>query len=46
MELQVIKNNSLKEKPDFTKLIFGKNMSDYMFTMHHNTEQGWHKAQS
>jgi len=44
MELQIIKGTSLKQKPDFSKLVFGKYTSDYMFTMDFTTELLWHNA--
>jgi branched-chain amino acid aminotransferase len=37
-----------KLKPLFTdplKLIFGRNFTDYMFTMEHTADKGWHNAE-
>ena len=34
-----------KEKPDPTKLVFGRHFSDHMFVMHWNREHGWHNAE-
>jgi branched-chain amino acid aminotransferase len=45
MELKIIKSTSLKQKPDFNKLVFGKSLSDYMFTMDYDAEKGgWYDA--
>ncbi len=44
MELQFIKRENLKEKPDFSNLAFGKIFTDYMFSMEYDTEKGWHDA--
>ena len=33
---------ALKEKPDVSKIGFGKEFSDYMFEMDYNPKQGWH----
>lgn len=33
-----------KEKPDYSKLGFGKFFTDHMFIMDYNTENGWHDA--
>ena len=45
MELQIIKSTNLKQKPDFSKLVFGKSLSDYMFTMDYDPEKGgWYNA--
>lgn len=42
MDYKFIKRDVLKEKPDQSKLGFGKYMSDYMFIMDWNKEEGWH----
>ena len=45
MEIKFIKRDVLKEKPkDESKLGFGKFMTDYMFVMDWDKEQGWHDA--
>ena len=36
---------TLKEKPDFNTLGFGKYVTDYMFVMDYDAENGWHNAQ-
>jgi len=45
MEIKFTHSTQLKEKPDFSHLIFGKHFSDYMFTMDYTAEQQWHNAQ-
>jgi branched-chain amino acid aminotransferase len=45
MELKIIKAQKLKEKPDFSKLVFGRSLSDYMYVMDYDcTKGGWHDA--
>ncbi len=44
MEIKLIERKQLKEKPDQKNLGFGKYMTDYMFVMDWNKEQGWHDA--
>jgi branched-chain amino acid aminotransferase len=44
MDLKIIKATNLMPKPDFTKLVFGRIMTDYMFTMDFNSQSGWHNA--
>ncbi len=44
MEILVTKNTCPKQKPDQTKLGFGKFFTDHMFIMDHSKEQGWHNA--
>lgn len=44
MEIKVVKTASPKNKPDESKLGFGKIFTDHMFVMEHNAEQGWHNA--
>lgn len=41
-EIRVEQAETLKEKPDVTKIGFGTRFSDYMFEMNYNREQGWH----
>lgn len=36
---------SLKEKPDWNHLGFGRQFTDHMFTMRWNGQQGWHEAE-
>ncbi len=44
MEITVKKCETLKEKPDFSKLGFGKFFTDHMFIMDYNKDIGWHNA--
>ena len=44
MEIRLIERQQLKEKPDQKNLGFGKYMTDYMFVMDWNKDQGWHDA--
>ena len=44
MDIKFIKRDQLKEKPDETKLGFGKYFTDYMFVMDYDEAQGWHDA--
>lgn len=44
MEIKIEKAKVLKEKPDFTKLGFGKYFTDHMFVMDYSDTQGWHDA--
>ena len=44
MDIKFEKREQLKEKPDQTKLGFGKYMTDYMFVMDWNIENEWHDA--
>lgn len=41
-EIKVEKAKTLKEKPDFSKLGFGKFFTDHMFTAQFNEKDGWH----
>ncbi len=43
-EIQIIKSQNLKSKPDENTLIFGKYFTDHMFMMDWNKEEGWHDA--
>ncbi|MBQ8197726.1 MAG: branched-chain amino acid aminotransferase [Clostridia bacterium] len=43
-EIKIEKAKILKEKPDFSKLGFGKYFTDHMFMMEFNSEEGWHNA--
>ncbi|MBR2384528.1 MAG: branched-chain amino acid aminotransferase [Clostridia bacterium] len=40
--LIIEKAKTLKEKPDMTKLGFGKYFTDHMFIMDYNANEGWH----
>lgn len=42
MEIKITKATTLKEKPDSSKLGFGKIFTDYMFMMDWNSEKGWY----
>lgn len=44
MDIKFVKAEHLKEKPDSSKLGFGKIFTDYMFVMDYSREQGWHDA--
>ena len=44
MEIKLIERKQLKEKPDQKNLGFGKYMTDYMFVMDWNKEQGCQDA--
>lgn len=44
MEIKYIERAQLKEKPDQKNLGFGAYMTDYMFVMDWDREQGWHDA--
>ena len=42
MEIRFEKANSLKAKPDVSKIGFGTHFTDYMFEMDYNEKDGWH----
>lgn len=44
MEIKFVERAQLKEKPDQKNLGFGAYMTDYMFVMDWDREQGWHDA--
>ena len=44
MNIEFIKADTLKEKPNPDTLGFGKIFSDYMFTMEYTKDLGWHDA--
>ena len=44
MEIKVTRAAQLKEKPDSSKLVFGKCMTDHMFIIDYDADQGWHDA--
>ena len=44
MEIKIEKAKVLKEKPDFSKLGFGKYFTDHMFVMDYSEKEGWHDA--
>ena len=44
MEIKIEKAKVLKQKPDFTKLGFGKYFTDHMFVMDYSAKEGWHDA--
>ncbi len=44
MEIRFEQRETLKEKPDWNNLGFGKYMTDYMFVMDWDKGQGWHDA--
>ena len=42
MEIKFVKADTLKEKPDVSKIKFGTHFTDYMFEMDYNAAEGWH----
>ena len=44
MEIKFTPAATLKEKPDSSKLVFGKAMTDHMLIMDYDEGQGWHDA--
>ena len=44
MEIKIQKAKTLKEKPDFSKLGFGKYFTDHMFVMEYTDKDGWKNA--
>ena len=44
MEIQIIKTENPKEKPESSVLGFGKYFTDHMFIMQYSREEGWHDA--
>ena len=42
MEIKITRAPALKEKPDSSTLVFGKNMTDHMFIVDYDAGQGWH----
>ncbi len=44
MEIKIERAKTLKEKPDFNNLGFGKYFTDHMFVMDFSEEKGWHDA--
>ncbi len=43
-EIKIERAKTLKEKPDFSNLGFGKYFTDHMFVMKYTNELGWHDA--
>ena len=43
-EIKFVQANTLKEKPDVSKIGFGTHFTDYMFEMDYDEENGWHDA--
>ena len=43
-EIRIEKAKTLKQKPDFSKLGFGKFFTDHMFVMEYSDGKGWHDA--
>jgi branched-chain amino acid aminotransferase len=44
MDIKIEKSKKLKQKPDFSKLGFGKYFTEHMFMMDYSEEEGWHDA--
>ncbi|MBQ9756183.1 MAG: branched-chain amino acid aminotransferase [Clostridia bacterium] len=44
MDIKIEKAKTLKEKPDFTNLGFGKYFTDHMFIMQYSDKNGWYDA--
>ena len=42
--IKITRAETLKEKPDSSKLVFGKCMTDHMFLVDYDEGQGWHDA--
>ncbi len=42
MEIKITRAETLKEKPESSKLVFGKSMTDHMFIVDYDEGQGWH----
>ena len=40
--IKITRAATLKEKPDSSTLVFGKNMTDHMFLVDYDEGQGWH----
>ncbi|MDR1569340.1 MAG: branched-chain amino acid aminotransferase [Oscillospiraceae bacterium] len=45
MEYSFTKSQQLKNKPDESRLGFGRIFTDYMFTMEYKKGEGWHNAE-
>ena len=43
-EIKITRAAKLKEKPDSSTLVFGKNMTDHMFIVDYDEGKGWHDA--
>ena len=43
-EIKITRAATLKEKPESSTLVFGKNMTDHMFLVDYDEGQGWHDA--
>ena len=41
-EIKITRAAALKEKPDSSTLVFGKNMTDHMFIVDYDEGKGWH----
>ena len=44
MDIKVVRSTEPKQKPDQSKLGFGRYFTDHMFIMDHSAEKGWHNA--
>ena len=44
LNIKIEKATTLKQKPDFSKLGFGKYFTDHMFIMEYNSNTGWQNA--
>ncbi len=45
-EIKITRAAKLKEKPDSSTLVFGKNMTDHMFIVDYDEGKGWHDPAS
>ncbi len=45
MQIKITKATTLKQKPDESKLGFGKIFTDHMLIVDYSREEGWHNAQ-
>ena len=43
-EIKITRAAKLKEKPDSSTLVFGKNMTDHMFIVDYDEGKGWHDS--
>lgn len=45
LDIRLRRAEQLKEKPDWSRLGFGKHFTDYMFVMNWQSGKGWHDAE-
>ena len=44
MDIRIVETTTPSEKPEASKLGFGKIFTDHMFIMDYDPENGWHDA--